>query len=74
MIKHWTVYKQNPVTGAFEFKKRVETYNQGLDFIAEDCKATADEVSEVASWQPDGSYEVKTPVKRYQLVPTKVKD
>ena len=68
MIKHWTVYKMNPVTGAFEFKKRVATYDDGLDFIAVEIGQDRYKLFNESVQLPDGSFEVKTPVPLYQLV------
>lgn len=71
MIKHWTVYKMNPVTGAFEFKKRIATYDDGLDFITNETGQDRYNLFNESVQLPDGSFDVKTPETLYQLVPTK---
>lgn len=71
MIKHWTVYKQNPVTRAFEFKKRVATYDDGLTFISDETGQDRYKLFNESVQLPDNSFDVKTPNSVYQLVPTK---
>lgn len=71
MIKHWTVYFYSSIVGGFVYQKRVDTYDKGLTFIANETGQDKHKLFNESVQLPDGSIEVKTPISVYQLVPTK---